>query len=71
MTAHWGVPDPAAVEGSEAEKMYAFRQAFRQLSNRIRLFVALPFEKLDRLAIKREVDAIGKVPSPAEDSKQA
>ena len=60
MTAHWGVPDPARVEGSEAEKMHAFRDAFRQLSNRIRLFVELPFEKLDRLAIKREVDAIGK-----------
>jgi arsenate reductase len=71
MTAHWGVPDPAKVEGSEAEKMHAFRQAFRQLSNRIRLFVELPFEKLDRLAIKREVDAIGKAQSSAEDGEQA
>jgi len=62
MTAHWGVPDPAKVEGSDAEKMQAFRQTFRQLSNRVRLFVALPFEKLDRLAIKREVDTIGQLP---------
>jgi len=66
MTAHWGVPDPAKVEGSDQEKMQAFRQTFRQtfrqLSNRIRLFVALPFEKLDRLAIKHEVDTIGQLP---------
>lgn len=62
VTAHWGVPDPASIEGSDTEKMRSFRQVFRQLSNRIRLFVALPFEKLDRLAIKREVDAIGKLP---------
>jgi arsenate reductase len=59
MTAHWGVPDPARAEGSDAEKMHAFRQTFRQLSNRIRLFTALPFEKLDRLAIKHEIDVIG------------
>ena len=62
MTAHWGVPDPAAVDGSAAVKMHAFRDTFRQLSNRIRIFVELPFEKLDRLAIKREVDAIGELP---------
>lgn len=60
VTAHWGVPDPARVEGTGEEKMLAFRRTFRQLSNRIRLFVALPFEKLDRLAIKREVEAIGR-----------
>lgn len=59
VTAHWGMPDPARVEGTEAEKMQAFRLAFRQLATRIRLFVELPFEKLDRLAIEREVDAIG------------
>ena len=67
VTAHWGVPDPAAVEGREAVKMHAFRDTFRQLSNRIRIFVNLPFEKLDRLAIKRELDAIGKTVSGDED----
>ena len=70
MTAHWGVPDPAAVEGSDAEKMHAFRDTFRQLSNRIRIFVNLPFEKLDRLAIKRELDTIGKVQAPADDKAE-
>ncbi len=62
VTAHWGVADPAALQGTDEEKMHAFRQTFRQLSNRIRLFVALPFEKLDRLAIKHEVDTIGQLP---------
>lgn len=71
VTGHWGVPDPARVDGSDQEKMHAFRQAFRQLSNRIRLFVELPFDKLDRLALKREVDTIGHFQSVAEDSKQA
>ena len=70
VTAHWGVPDPAAVEGSDAEKMHAFRDTFRQLSNRIRIFVNLPFEKLDRLAIKRELDTIGKVQAPANDKAE-
>jgi len=60
VTAHWGVPDPARIEGGDAEKMHAFRQTFRQLSNRIRIFVELPFEKLDRLALHREVAAIGR-----------
>ena len=62
VTAHWGVADPAAVQGTDEEKMRAFRRTFRELSNRIRLFVALPFEKLDRLTTKREVDVIGKLP---------
>ncbi|MBU6445321.1 MAG: hypothetical protein KGR48_15560 [Alphaproteobacteria bacterium] len=62
MTAHWGVADPARVQGTDDEKMNAFRRTFRELSNRIRIFVALPFEKLDRLAIKHEVDVIGQLP---------
>jgi len=49
VTAHWGMPDPAAVAGSDAEKAKAFRETLRLLSNRIRVFIALPFEKLDRL----------------------
>jgi protein-tyrosine-phosphatase len=60
ITAHWGVPDPAAAEGSEAELRRAFRDAYVALENRIKLFVALPIEKLDRMAIKRKVDQIGR-----------
>jgi len=61
ITAHWGVPEPAAVEASETERRNAFRDAFRALENRIKLFFALPLYKLDRMAIKREVDQIGRV----------
>ena len=61
ITAHWGIPDPAAVDGSEAERMLAFRDAFRMLDRRIRLFQALPFASLDRMALKREADAIGRI----------
>jgi len=69
VTAHWGVPDPAAVTGTEVEQMAAFRVAFHQLSARIRLFLALPVEKLDRLALKREADRIGRLrPDSAEDA---
>jgi arsenate reductase len=60
VTAHWGVPDPAAVEGTDAEQRKAFREAYLTLENRIKLLVALPIEKLDRMAIKRNVDDIGR-----------
>jgi arsenate reductase (thioredoxin) len=63
MTAHWGVPDPASVEGTEVEKNRAFRIAFQALETRIKLFVALPLDKLDRMAIKRNVDDIGRSPA--------
>ena len=56
--AHWGVPDPAAVEGTEAEKRKAFREAYLVLENRIKLFTSLRLEALDRLAVKRNVDEI-------------
>src|ERR1700759_5441075 len=59
VTAHWGIPDPAAVEGTEAERQDAFESAYRALENRIKMFVALPLEKLDRIAIKRSIDEIG------------
>ena len=59
VTAHWGMPDPAAVEG-DAAKAKAFRDTLRMLSNRIRVFIALPFEKLDRLALKNHVEDIGR-----------
>lgn len=61
MTAHWGVPDPAAVEGTEEEKTRAFNLAFRELSARIGLFTSLRLEALDELSLKRHLDEIGKV----------
>jgi arsenate reductase len=60
VTAHWGVADPAAVQGKEAEQGRAFREAYVVLENRIKLFVALPIETLDRMAMKRNVDDIGR-----------
>jgi len=60
MTAHWGVADPAAVEGSDEEKRRAFHEAFRALSTRINLFVSLPMQKLDRLALQKRLHEIGK-----------
>ena len=60
MTAHWGVPDPAAVEGTEAEKHLAFADAYRMLNNRISIFTSLPMNTLDRLALQRRLDEIGR-----------
>jgi arsenate reductase (thioredoxin) len=57
--AHWGVPDPAAAEGNEAEIALAFADAYRVLRNRIELFVGLPLDKLDALSLKRRMDDIG------------
>ena len=58
-TAHWGVEDPAAVEGTDIEKRRAFNEAFRFLRNRIVAFVALPFPSLDALTLSRRLNAIG------------
>ena len=60
MTAHWGQPDPAAVEGSDAEKRVAFNEAYRMLKNRISVFVNLPLSSLDRMSLKSHLDKIGK-----------
>lgn len=60
VTAHWGVPDPAAVQGSDAQKRKAFLNAFTQLSTRIRLFLNLPFEKLERQALEKQLRDIGR-----------
>jgi protein-tyrosine-phosphatase len=60
MTAHWGVPDPAAMTGSDEEKRLAFARAFNQLYNRIQVFTALPVASLDKLTLKKELDAIGR-----------
>lgn len=63
MTAHWGVPDPAAViDGSEAEIAAAFADAYGRLQNRITIFVSLPFESLDRLSLQKRLDSIGATP---------
>jgi arsenate reductase (thioredoxin) len=59
MTAHWGIPDPAAVNGISSEIERAFRDAFFLLDRRINLFLALPLVALDRVALKKEVDRIG------------
>lgn len=60
MTAHWGVRDPAAVEGSSSTKWLAFREAFRVLDNRIKIFTSLPLESLDRIKLQQRLDAIGR-----------
>ena len=61
MSAHWPVPDPAAAEGTEAEKRLAFADAFRMLNTRISIFVSLPMRSLDRLTLQRRLDHIGTV----------
>jgi arsenate reductase len=60
VTAHWGVPDPAAVQGSSEQIERAFREAFFLLDRRIGLFLSLPIATLDRLALKKELDNIGR-----------
>jgi arsenate reductase len=62
MTAHWGIADPAAVEGTEEERMKAFRRAYLELERRISLFVSLPIRSLDKLKLQRELDDIGQLP---------
>ena len=60
MTAHWGIPDPAAVKGTPEEIARAFRDAFIILDRRIGLFLSLPLATLQQLAIQREIERIGK-----------
>ena len=71
MTAHWGVPDPAAATGNEAEVRLAFVDAFRMLSNRIDVFVSLPIRSLDALSLQRQLDAIGKNKNAGQDPASA
>ena len=61
MTAHWGIEDPGAVEGTDEVKMRAFSKAFRELDARIKIFTALRIDLLDRMALQRQLDAIGKM----------
>ena len=65
MTAHWGVPDPAAATGSDAEIAAAFADVYGRLSNRISIFVSLPFEGLDRLSLQKRLDDIGGAKGPS------
>jgi arsenate reductase len=60
VTAHWGSDDPVLAEGSDEEKLRVFRRVYTELENRIKIFVSLPIESLDRLALKRKLEAIGK-----------
>lgn len=60
MTAHWGVPDPAAAKGTEAERRLAFSEAYRMLSARISIFTSLPLQSIDGLALQKRLDAIGR-----------
>jgi arsenate reductase len=62
VTAHWGFPDPAAVTGSDEEKRAAFAQTLRQIKARVQLFLSLPLETLDRVAIEERMRAIGNDP---------
>lgn len=60
MTAHWGVPDPAALDGSDAEIAAAFAETYRLLNNRITAFVNLPMASIDRLSLTRRLEDIGR-----------
>ena len=71
MTAHWGLPDPAAAAGNEAERRFAFADTFRMLNNRISIFVSLPIKSLDKLSLQRRLDAIGKTKEPTDEQKTA
>ena len=60
MSAHWGISDPAAAEGTDAQKHLAFADAYRQLNNRISIFINLPMRSLDRIALQKRLDEIGR-----------
>lgn len=66
LTAHWGIADPAAVEGTDAQKREAFVKAYVQLNRRISEFASLPFAKLDAISLKRRLDAIGRLRDPGD-----
>lgn len=65
MTAHWGLPDPVAVEGSETERALAFADTYRMLNNRIGIFSSLPLASLDEIALQKQLDDIGRSKAPA------
>jgi protein-tyrosine-phosphatase len=65
-TAHWGIADPAAVEGSDADKAFAFRKALKELETRIKLLTELPIESLDQMTLREKLRAIGQQPTAPE-----
>jgi arsenate reductase (thioredoxin) len=65
MTAHWGMPDPVQAEGTEAERSFAFADALRMLTNRIGIFVSLPFDKPSELSLQKRLDEIGQTRAEA------
>jgi arsenate reductase len=69
VTAHWGVEDPAGATGSDAEKTLAFRDAFRALERRIRIFADLPLASLERLKTRRDLERIGNEPPPSDENR--
>ena len=71
MTAHWGMPDPAAATGTEAEIGLAFADTYRMLNNRISIFVSLPLRSLDQLTLQRQLDSIGKAKDAGDDPASA
>jgi len=64
MTAHWGVEDPAAFEGSETDMLWLFRRTFLELERRVDLFTNLPLDSLDRLSLQSKLNNIGKTEAP-------
>jgi len=66
MTVHWGIADPAAVEGTQADKAFAFRKALKELETRIKLFTSLPIDSLDQLTLQSRLREIGKSSAIAE-----
>ncbi|WP_341704227.1 arsenate reductase ArsC [Ferrovibrio sp.] len=68
MSAHWGIPDPAAAEGTEAQRRYAFTEAYRLLGNRIGIFLSLPLKAIDELSLQRKLDEIGRMTDRSTDS---
>jgi len=71
MTAHWGMPDPAAKKGTIAEMHYAFADTMRMLTNRINIFISLPMKSLDALSLQKQLDAIGKTKDAGPDQAQS
>ena len=71
MTAHWGIADPAAIDGSDADKRRGFNTAFRELDNRIKIFTNLRLDSLDQLSLQRQLDAIARSSSAQELTKKA
>ncbi len=68
MTAHWGVPDPSAATGNEAERRFAFADTYRMMYQRIGIFTNLPIESIDKLKLQERLDAIGKLVSEKQEA---